>query len=419
MNLVDWAVIVGYSLVLLGMGYFISKRQRNLQDYYLGGRNVKWWHAGLSTMATQLGAISFISAPAFVALKGGGGLKWLEYEFGVPLAMIFLMVFIIPVYHRARVTSIYEYLESRFDSTTRAFVSLLFQISRGLATAVAVLAIGIVISTALGLPLWIAILAIGAVTIIYDAMGGIRVVILSDVIQMLVILVGVVVVSAVAYSMAGGWGEILRTFDPTRLRVLDFAGLGWGRTQEYSFWPMVLGGFFLYASYYGCDQSQVQRELSVGHLDGVRRSLLFNAVGRFPMVVLYCFMGVFIGAFAIGNPEFLSQIPANEPDRLVPLFVLTYLPHGVIGFIFVAILAASMSSLDSALNSMSAALNRDLYQRYLKPEANEAHYMFVSKLFTIFWGIFVIAFAFVFAGTQRTTIEAINMVGSILYGPIL
>ncbi|MFQ5899631.1 MAG: sodium transporter, partial [Candidatus Methylomirabilia bacterium] len=212
--------------------------------------------------------------------------------------------------------------------------------------------------------------------------------------------------------------------------------LGLDAGGTYAFWPMALGGFFLYASYYGCDQSQVQRQLTVGSIDNVRRSILLNAVGRFPIVLLYSVMGIFVGAVvatsgflertadAIGaSPAMVTATLERDPDRMLPMFILSYLPHGLIGLIFVAILSALMSSLDSALNSMSAVTVRDFYQRYWKRDGDEKHYLAASKLFTVFWGAFCVGFALLFAATaeatRQTTIVLINAVGSILYGPIL
>ncbi len=378
MNFLDWGVIALYLVFILGAGFLLGRSQSTIHDYYLGSRTVRWWQSGLSTMATQLGAVSFVSAPAFVVLKDGGGLKWLAYEFAVPLALILVMVVILPTFHRAGVISIYEYLEARFDAGTRTLVSLLFQVGRGLAIAVTLLAGGLVLSTALGISTSMAIITISLVTIVYDVLGGIRVVILSDVIQMFIILVGILVCGGVALSFVG-WDTAWANMEPSRLRVLDFQHLGLNPAGTYAFWPMILGGFFLYASYYGCDQSQVQRELTVGKIDEVKKSLLVNAFGRFPLVLLYCTMGVFIGAvvmtpeflgrtaIAIGSsPETVATTLQRDPDRMVPLFILSYLPHGVIRFIYVAILSALMSSLDSAFNSMSAVTVRDFYQRYWK-----------------------------------------------------
>ncbi|MFQ5904695.1 MAG: sodium transporter, partial [Candidatus Binatia bacterium] len=268
-----------------------------------------------------------------------------------------------------------------------------------------------------------------------DVLGGIRVVIFSDVIQMAIIMAGILLCGGIALNMVG-WEAAWATLEPGRLKILDFSRFGLDAGGTYAFWPMALGGFFLYASYYGCDQSQVQRELTVRDVDNARKSLLFNALGRFPVVLLYCMMGVFIGA-VVAMPGFLERAATavgsssnviaatleRDPDRMVPLFILSYLPHGLIGFIFVAILSALMSSLDSALNSMSAVTVRDFYQRYWKKNGDEKHYLLVSKGFTLFWGVFCVGFALLFTttpeATRQTTIVLINAIGSVLYGPIL
>lgn len=435
MNYLDWLVIVLYIAIIIGLALYLTRKQKNIQDYYLAGKKIKWWQSGASTMATQLGAISFVSAPAFVAIKQGGGLKWLAYEFGVPLALILVMAVIIPVLHRRNYISIYEYLEERFDAETRSLVSLFFQLGRGLATAVSVLAGGLILSTALNITTIQAILLIGIITVIYDVLGGIRVVILSDFLQMVIIIVGLLVCSGVALHLVG-WEGAWASLSTDRLQILDFKN--WGMTPEdtYAFWPMAIGGFFLYASYYGADQSQVQRELSVGGVDDVRKSLMVNALGRFPLVLLYCVMGVFVGA-VFAAPENLAHIASvlhldttsviqtlqDDPDRMVPMFILSYLPHGIIGFLFVAIIAALMSSVDSGINSLSAVTMQDFYQRYIRKEADERHYLWVSKFITFLWGMFCVIAAMLFStfgeATRQTTIVLINAVGSLLYGPIL
>ncbi len=435
MNHWDWIVIAVYMGALVGLAAYLNRFHQTMGDYYLAGRRMKWWQSGLSTMATQLGAISFVSAPAFVAIKEGGGLKWICYELGVPIGLILVMAIIIPPLYRGNFISIYEYLESRFDAGTRSLISALFQLGRGLATAVAVLAGGLVLSTALSISTPSAILLVGVITVIYDALGGIRAVILSDVLQMVIIVVGIVVCGWAAISLVG-WGAAWASLDPARLDILDFSHLGVSSEGAYAFWPMLFGGIFLYVSYYGCDQSQMQRQMSVGNVDAARKSVLFNALGRFPVVAMYCVLGVLVGAVAL-RPDFVatisstmkvapvaaSQILKDNPDRLLPLFILSYLPHGLIGFIFVAIMSALMSSLDSALNSLSAVTIRDIYQRHIKPEASERHYLVASKVCTLFWGIFCISAALLFSqvaeATRQTTIVLINAVGSLLYGPIL
>jgi SSS family transporter len=435
MNALDWAVILAYLGGIVGFAWWIGQRQVSQEDYYLAGKKVPWWQSGVSIMATQLGAISFVSAPAFVALAEGGGMKWLCYEFGVPLGLIVVIMVLAPVLNRSRHISIYEYLEGRFDRRVRLVVSLLFQLGRGLATAVSILAGGLILSTALSIPTSVAILVVGAVTLLYDVLGGIRIVILSDVLQMIIIVAGILVCGGYALQMVG-WEQAWQGLSADRLKILDFAQTGVTKEGQYSFWPMVIGGAFLYASYYGCDQSQAQRQLAVGSLGGVRKALLFNALGRFPVVLLYCVMGVMVGAIfqttaglnhvagAVGmDSAAVGETLARDPDRMLPLFILSYLPHGVIGFLFVAIMSALMSSLDSAINSLSAATVRDVYLPYVRPDASERQLLRVAKVCTASWGVFCMLAALAFANfgesTRQTTIVLINAVGSLLYGPIL
>lgn len=419
MNYLDWIVIVIYISFLIGLSVYLSRGQRSVEDYYLGGRTVPWWAIGVSTMATQLGAISFISAPAFVALKPGGGLKWVGFEFAVPLAMVFIMIVLIPVIHRAGVISLYAYLEKRFDASTRLIVSFIFQISRALATGVGIYAIGIVLSAILDVPLTPTILIIGFVTIIYDVLGGIKAVIYTDVIQMFLLTFGILITGFTAYYLIGGSENLLLGFEQERLQILNISSHGFGDGDNYSFWAFVVGGFFLYVAYYGCDQSQIQREMSAKTLDEAKKSLMLNGYARVLVVAAYLGMGLLIGAFAFHNESFMNLIPKDNLDYMVPIFVLNYLPHGLIGFIVVALIAAFMSSLDSAINSLSAATMRDIYQRYIKPDGSDKHNFMMSRVLTIFWGIVCTGFAFAVGSISDTVIEAINKVGSLFYGPIL
>ncbi len=419
MNFLDWLVVIVYITSLILLSNYLGKHQASTEDYYLAGRKLSWWTIGLSTMATQLGAISFISAPAFVALKPNGGLIWLGYEFAVPAAMVFIMIFIIPVVHRAKVVSIYEYLGRRFDQNTRSLISFIFQVSRALATGVSIYAVGIVLSLVVNLSLTTTIILIGLVTIIYDTLGGIKAVIYSDVIQMIILTLGIAICGWTAYLLVGGWESVVANISPERLKIVNIKSHGFGDGNDFSFWALVIGGFFLYASYYGCDQSQIQRELSARSVDDTKKSLMFNGLVRFPLVVAYCAMGLFIGAFAHQNAEFMDLIPMDKVDYMVPVFILNYLPHGLIGLVVVAILAAFMSSLDSAINSLSAATMRDIYQQYIKPGADDKHYLLWSKVFTVFWGVVCTLFAFIVGAISETVIESINKVGSVFYGPVL
>jgi len=417
MNFLDYLIIALYSIGLLSLGYFF-KDQKDTKDYFLGGRSFGWFSMGMSTMASQLSAISFISAAAFVGLKPNGGMQWLTYEFAVPLAMIFLIVVIIPPLYNAGVVSIYSYLEERFSGTTRVLISCVFQISRAFSTGIMIYVVALVLSAVMEIPFAQTILVSGIITIIYAYQGGMKAVVWGDVIQMIILLGGLVICTVYGLYYIGGIDGLSANVDTTRTDVLNF-NWGVGEGEEFGFWPMIIGGFFLYASYYGCDQSQAQRSLSGKSLKEVQRALLFNGLFRFPVVICYCFMGLVIGTFALQTPEFLSQIPSDKPDYMVPVFIINYLPHGIVGLLLVAILAAAMSSLSSAINSLSAATVEDLINRNRKEPLSTEKHLRISKLMTVAWGLICMVLAFSAGNIADTVIEAINKVGSAFYGPIV
>ena len=416
MNFLDYAIIAGYLIALLGMGYFF-KENTDKKDYFLGGRSMGTVPLTLSTMATQLSAISFISAPAFVGLKNGGGMVWLAYEFAVPLAMILLLMFILPPLYRSGVVSIYEYLEGRFGISTRMLISIVFQISRSFGTGIMVYATALILEGMMGISFWTSISVIGVITIIYSLQGGMKAVVYSDAIQMGLIFFGVIIVGAFALHNLGGVDELVANVDTARLNVIRADSFGFNG-DEWGLMPMIFGGIVLYASYYGCDQTQAQRALSASSEKTLRQILLMNGLLRFPMVMLYCLTGLVLGTFTLTTPEFLSLIPKDKPDLMVPLFIVNYLPHGIIGILVVALMAAAMSSLSSTLNSLTAVSMED-FTRLTGRELNEKQYVSWSRIMVFFWGIVIVTFSIFGGDIADTVIEAINKIGSVFYGPIL
>ena len=430
MNWIDYAIVGIYIVFFLGMGYFF-KDNKDSKDYFLGGRSMGWFPLSLSTMATQLSAISFISAPAFVGLKLGGGMKWLTFEFAVPLAMICIMLFIIPPLFRSGVVSIYEFVEKRFSASTRLVLSVVFQISRALGTGVMVYTIAIILQAVLDIDYIYTILIISVITIVYSWQGGMKAVVWGDAIQMILLFGGLLVCLVYGWQLVQDAGGLANGFDPDRLQVIDM-NLGIGPDQEYGFWPMLIGGFFLYVSYYGCDQTQAQRMLSAKNEKTIRQLLLANGVLRFPVVFIYCTMGLIIGSLVSLSPEFMADIASTtqkhfpqeyastgfKADLMIPVFIIRYLPHGFIGLLMVAIMSAAMSSLSSTVNSLSAVSVEDFFNRG-KRKLEGAAYMRISKYAVVFWGVVCIAFSFLFGGNKNTVIEIINAIGSVFYGPVL
>ncbi len=431
MNALDYTIIVVYLIGFLGIGY-LFKENKSSGDYFLGGRSMGWLPLSLSTMATQLSAISFISAPAFVGLKEGGGLQWLTYEFGVPLAMAFLMVALIPTLYQSGIVSVYEYLEKRFDASSRLLISFVFQISRSVATGVMVYTMALILQATVGVDFWISILIIGVITLVYSFQGGMKAVIWGDVIQMVILFLGIIICLIYGLSELGGFDNFLTHVDKDRLTAVDFSKWGFNnadKQDEFGFWPMIIGGFFLYASYYGTDQTQSQRLLSASGMPTIKKLLLANGLFRFPLTLTYCIMGLVLGTLLIQDIGFqelmdttyqnnIGSLEGKKADLMVPVFILKYLPNGVIGILIVAIMSAAMSSLSSTVNSLSAVTMEDFVKRF-KPSMSDKTYVLNSRLISLFWGVVCLFFAFFAGNIEGTVIEVINKISSVFYGPIL
>ncbi|WP_309400304.1 sodium:solute symporter family transporter [Cerasicoccus maritimus] len=409
---------------LIALSAWLSRGQHNRKDYYLGGNSSGPWAIALSTMATQCSTNSLLGVPAFVAFNGG--LLWLQYELGVPFAMIGLILFLMPALRRLNLISVYQYIEDRYDLSARLLLSGLFLVLRAFATGVTIYGVSLMIGRVLQVDFLMAALMLMAATIIYDFLGGMKAVIWSDVIQIILIFGSVIAAVFVALHVNGGWGSTMAAIPPERIQAVDFRGTGLGDGQTFAFWPMLLGGFFLYMAYYGCDQTQAQRSLSTRSPEETSRALFIGGLLRFPLVAAYCLLGVAIGAFAELHPEFLNQLKLNpdkpgEPDLnlAVPVFVLHQFPTGMIGLMMVGILGAAMSSLDSTLNSMSAVSMQDFIHRLTPRPLSDRQELILSKLTTVFWGILCLVFSFYVGDIAETVVESVNKVGSLLNGPLL
>ncbi len=431
MNYIDYIIIVVYLIGFLGIGYFF-KENKSSSDYFLGGRSMGWFPLSLSTMATQLSAISFISAPAFVGLKEGGGLQWLTYEFGVPLAMAFLLIAVIPTLYKSGIVSVYEYLEKRFDASSRLLISFVFQISRSVATGVMVYTMALILQATVGVDFWISILIIGVITLVYSFQGGMKAVIWGDVIQMIILFLGIIICLIYGISELGGFENFLTNVDQDRITAVDFTKWGFDNADggdEFGFWPMVIGGFFLYASYYGTDQTQSQRLLSAKGMPTIKKLLLANGLFRFPLTLTYCVMGLVLGTLLVQDASFqemmdtvyqanIGSLEGKKADLMVPVFIINYLPNGIIGILIVAIMSAAMSSLSSTVNSLSAVTMEDFVKRF-RPDISDKKYVMSSRFLSLFWGLVCLSFAFFAGNIEGTVIEVINKISSIFYGPIL
>ena len=492
MSTFDWTVLIIYLVGIVAFGYWVGRNTRKLDDFFLAGREMPWWAVGLSVMATQISAITFVGTTG----QGyGDGMRFLVVYFALPFAMVILCVTLVPFFYRAKVFTAYEYLEQRFDLKTRTITSLLFLLQRGLAVGVTLYAPALVLSTILGISESATILVMGVSTIVYVLKGGNRSVIWTDVVQMAIIWIGIFSCFFVAVSKLPD-----NVSFRDALSIAQTAGrfnaisTDLSLSTPYTLWSGVIGGLFLMLSYFGCDQSQVQRYLSGSSLTESRLSLLFNAFLKVPMQFIILLTGILVFVFfhfqsppALFNSvararfEKVADSPAKvqaearyqaafEQRREAVLqftttrraddgasaerylaaqkefqdaragvtavyerttgdsgykdtnyiflhYILTQIPHGLLGLIIAVIFAAAMSTLSGEFNSLATASMIDFVRRF-RGAGTDAADLLLSRVFTAFWGGFACLVALQ-AGRLGSAIEVVNMFGSYFYGSIL
>ncbi len=497
MHWIDWTILVGFTTWIVFDGLKRTKDSHEIEGYFLANRSIPWWAAGISVMATQLSAITMIGT------TGQGyddGLRFVQFYYGLPVAMIILCVTLVPFFYRSGVYTAYEYLERRFDGKTRSFTSLLFLLSRGMSVGAVVSAPAVVLSLVLGWDLTATALAITMPAVVYTMFGGVQAVTWTDVKIMGLIVIGLfAMITAAVLGLPPGIGltDGLGIAAATgRLQSFDFS---WDLTNQYTFWSGTIAALFLFCSYFGTDQSQVQRYLTARSEEEAQRSLLMSAYWKIPLQVLVLVLGILVFVFYVFNTpplmfnkvqvERLQQGPAaaeyagleaefstaldarrtagaalaaarhgddqqslaaaratfvernatveglrdqatalvrettgdrtfTDVNYIIPTFILTQLPIGLIGMLIVAILMAATDTIAGELNSLSTATVIDFYKRRFRPDASDAHYLRVSKAATGAWGLFACAVA-VWAAELGSLIEVVNRFGSFFYGSIL
>jgi Na+/proline symporter len=308
MAAIDWIILVGTLVFIVGYGVWRTKGSKNVTDYVLGGHDAKWWTIGLSVMATQASAITFLSTPGQAFHDGMG---FVQFYFGLPLAMIIICIVFVPIYHRLNVYTAYEFLENRFDLKTRTLAALLFLIQRGLAAGITIFAPSIILSAVLGWDLRTLNILIGILVIIYTVSGGTRAVSVTHKQQMFIIMTGMFI----AFFFILGYLPQDITFSKAlkiagasdKLNILDFSV---NTTSRYTFWSGITGGLFLALAYFGTDQSQVQRYLSGKTVRESQLGLIFNGLLKIPMQFFILLVGIMVFIFFQFNHSPLNFNPA-------------------------------------------------------------------------------------------------------------
>lgn len=495
MNTLDLVVLFGTLIFIVAYGVYKTRGQKDIEGYLLGSHSMKWGTIGLSVMATQASAITFISTPGQAYESGMG---FVQNYFGMPLALIVVSAVFIPIFYRLKVYTAYEFLEKRFDLKTRYLGASLFLIQRGLAAGITIYAPAIIISSILHWDLTATILGTGILVIIYTVSGGTKAVSITQKQQMAVIMAGMFA----AFFMIIGYindhtsfsGALQIAGDLGKLEAVNFS---FDAGERYTIWSGLAGGFFLQLSYFGTDQSQVQRYLGGSSASESRMGLMFNAILKIPMQFFILFTGVMVYVFFIfytppihfketsveivENSEYADEFKAidadyqdvieqrraaaanltadnltdqqrasysaqlktadeksvelrqeakkviqkadatletKDSDYVFLTFVITYLPHGLVGLLIAVIFSAAMSSTSSELNALASTTSVDFYKRAIHKTGSDHHYLNVSKFLTFGWGVLAILFA-ILAKNSENLIEAVNIVGSIFYGTVL
>jgi SSS family solute:Na+ symporter len=452
-----------------------SRTTKNLDGYFLSNRSMPWYLVLLSIMGTQASAITFISAPGQAYTDG---MRFVQYYFGLPLAMIVICIFFVPVFRKLKVYTAYEFLENRFDVKTRTLTSALFLLSRGLSTGISIYAPSIILSSLLGWNIYYTNLVMGGLLIIYTMSGGAKAVAYTQQLQLVIIIGGMFVAAYLVVKLLPpgiGFTEALQMGGSQGKMNIITTGVtnnhfDW--KDKYNIWSGVIGGFFLALSYFGTDQSQVGRYLTAKSDKESKVGLLMNGMVKVPMQFLILLVGVLVFSFyqyhkapvyfdatkivaakktvykdslvaleqqynaAIAQqniPELnglraqyktvlkkaLPGDDANDTNFIFLRFVVDNLPKGLVGLLIAVIFLAAWGSIAAALNSLASCTVVDFHKKFINTSCSEAKDYSISRWYTFGWGVFSIVVAMFAHNLGNSLIEAVNILGSLFYGVIL
>ncbi len=409
LNKLDFAIIGVYLAGITLFGLRFRKKQRSLRDYFLAGRDIPWWAIALSIVAAETSTLTIISIPG---LAYDTNLTFLQVVFGYVVGRFIISFVLLPHYFRGDLFTAYELIERRFGKSLRSLTAGLFLVTRAAAEGVRIYAVSIVVGIALGTGEIASIAIITALTLIYTFEGGLAAVIWTDVVQTFIYVGGTLVgVFTILHLVPGGWAAIhTAAASAGKLRVFDFTPDFW---KPYTFWAGVVGGAFLTTASHGTDQLIVQRLLAARNQRQSVTALLSSGVAILFQFALFLLVGVMLFAY-YGLPS----ASFGRPDRIFPIFIVTKMPYGISGLLIAAILAAAMSNLSAALNSLSSSLMMDFYVRF-RPLTEESKKMRLSRISTLVWALVLFALAILALHKVGRVIEVGLQIASVAYGALL
>src|SRR5438128_4072069 len=383
LHAIDIAIIAVYLICITLFGLRFRKAQRSLRDYFLADRNIPWWAIALSIVAAETSTLTIISIPG---LAYDTDLRFLQVVMGYVVGRFIISFVLLPHYFRGDLFTAYELIEKRFGSNLRSLTSTLFLLTRAAAEGVRVYAVSIVVSIGLGTGEIASIAIITLLTLIYTFEGGLAAVIWTDVVQTVIYVSGTLLgVATILHYVPGGWAHVHQIAESAgKFRVFDFTPTLW---KPYTFWAGLIGGAFLTTASHGTDQLIVQRLLAARNQRQSVTALLSSGVAILFQFALFLLVGVMLFAF-----YHAPSAQFGKPDRIYPTFIVNQMPHGISGLLIAAILAAAMSNLSAALNSLSSSSIIDFYLRR-KSAMDEKQRVRFSRLATLFWALVLFGLA--------------------------
>jgi solute:Na+ symporter, SSS family len=420
LNRIDLLIIAAYLAGITLFGLRFRKRQRTMRDYFLADRNIPWWAIALSIVAAETSTLTIISIPG---LAYDSNLTFLQVVMGYVIGRVIISFVLLPQYFRGELYTAYQLIERRFGPELRTLTAGLFLLTRAAAEGVRVYAVSIVVSIALGTGEVASIAIITLLTLIYTFEGGLAAVIWTDVVQTFIYVGGTLVgLVTILHLVPGGWGSVqpiagglhkFQVFDTSLLAhwpYLDFA-------KPYTLWAGILGGSFLTTASHGTDQLIVQRLLAARNQRQSVLALLSSGVAVFFQFGLFLFVGVMLFAY--------YRVPSaafGRADRIYPTFVVSRMPHGIAGLLIAAILAAAMSNLSAALNSLSSSSIMDFYLRFRPaagPLLSDAARLRMARLATVTWALVLFGLAVLALHRVGRVVEVGLQIASVAYGALL
>jgi SSS family solute:Na+ symporter len=418
----DYAIIAAYLIGVAIFGIISGGKQKSVKDYFLGGKKMPWWAVGFSIVASETSTLTFISIPGLAYLTN---MNFLQLVFGFFLGRIIVSFVFIPAYYRGELETAYDFIGRRFGLSLRKFTSTVFITTRVLASGVRLFATAIPVHIITGWDYTTCILLIGIFTLIYTYIGGLRAVVAMDVVQLFIYLGGAAIsMYLILNHLPNGWSDVVKFATSDSINKFSIFNLKLGN----SFWEFLsspytligglLGGTFLTMASHGTDQLLVQRLLGCKSKKDSQKALILDALLIVFQFLFFLILGLCLYTYYNGST--LSQLRLNSPDEIFPKFIIENLPVGISGFVIAGVLASAMGSLSSSISSLASSTYLDLFKQIFKKiNYTLKKEIFLSRLFTLLWGIFLIGGALLFTDTKNPVVELGLKIASITYGGLL